>query len=561
MSLPRTIWLRLRSLVQRSAAKREIDDELRFHIEQRAAENVVAGMSQADAAREAWKRFGNFQTVREQCREARGANLIESTLQDARLSLRMLRTNPGFAAVSVFSLAVGFAVNVAVFSCLNALLFRPAPGVKHPEQLVYLHEMVGGVPYEEFEYIRDHRTAFAGLAASTACRRGVRIEYARDGGSATPRRQLDFQPVRLVSGNYFSLLGVEFRLGRGFQSEEDQTPGSHPVVILSHLFWERAFNSDPAVVGQTLMLNKLAYTVVGIAPPDCPHEPGVFTPPAAWVPFMMRSALDPGQSMLQTKDGGYQGVQFYGRLKPGATPARAEAELTVLDDQFAREFFAPDQARARWADSLEIGFSFLPWRPWQMKALAILILSVSGSVLLIACANVASLLLARTTSRQREIGVRLALGASRRRLVCQLLTESMIIACLGGGLGFLAGVWLGDRAWSQLVVNVLPSGWGESLDFGLDWRIIRYAVALTVATGVIFGLAPALEATKASISSALKQENMLMGHRLSRSRLRNFLIVAQIAVSLTLLIGTTLMLRRVQTGTARQYGFGKRAMF
>jgi predicted permease len=553
----RTIWQRLCAFRSPRTVKREIDEELRFHIEQRTAENIAVGMPAEQAAREARKRFGNFQTAREQCREARGSNLIEATLQDARLSFRMLRTNPGFAAVSVFSLAVGFAVNVAVFSCLNALLFRPAPGVKHPEQLVYLHEMVGGVPYEEFEYIRDHRTAFANLAASTACRRGVRVEYAPSGGSA-PRRQLDFQSVRFVSGNYFSLLGIEFRLGRGFRSEEDQTPGSHPVAILSHLFWERAFNSDPAVVGQTVMLNNLAYTVVGIAPADCPREPGVFVPPAAWVPFMMPSILDPGQSMLQTKDGGLQGVQFYGRLKPGATPARAEAELTVLDAQFAKEFFAPDQPRARWADSLETGFSFLPWRPWQMKALAILTLSVSGSVLLIACANVASLLLARATSRQREIGVRLALGASRRRLVRQLLTESMIIACLGGGLGLLAGVWLGDRAWSQLVMNVLPSGLGESLDFGLDWRIIRYAVALTLATGVVFGLAPALEATKASVSSALKQENMLLGHRLSRSRLRSFLIVAQIALSLTLLIGTTLMLRRVQTGTIREYGFETR---
>ena len=245
-------------------------------------------------------------------------------------------------------------------------------------------------------------------------------------------------------------------------------------------------------------------------------------------------------------------------LKLGATPAWAEAELGVLDGQYAREFFDPKERRFPWPKYLESGFTFLPWRPWQMKAIVILTLSVSGAVLLIACANVAGLLLARATARQREMSVRLALGASRGRLVRQLLTESLVIACLGGALGLLGGIWLGDAVWPRLVVNVLPTGLGDSFDFGLDWRIIRYALVLTGATGVVFGFAPALEATKSSLSSGLKQESMFLGHRLSRSRLRGFLIVTQVAVSLTFLIGTTLMLRRVQTGTVRKYGFETR---
>jgi predicted permease len=558
MKTLRKAWMILRSLLQRRSVKQDIDEELRFHIEKRVAENIAAGMSPAEAARDARRRFGQVQSIREECREARSATFGETLIQDTRFGLRMLGKNPGFTAVSVLSLAVGIAVNVAVFSCLNALVFRPPPGVRDPERLVYLHEMSGGMPYAEFEFLRDHASVFSVMAASAPCQSGVKLEYAST-ASATdtpmPRRQTEYLTVRFVSGTYFSLIGTEFKQGRGFLSEEDRSPDSHPVLILSQLFWKRHFNSDPALVGQTVTLNTRAYTVVGIAPENCPREPGVFNPPDAWVPFMMQNELDPGQSSLQPNNGSSHSVQFYGRLKPGVTEAQAETALEVLDDQFAKEFFDPKERREHWPSYLECGFTFLPTRPWEMKALILLILSISGTVLLIACANVASLLLARATARQREMGVRLALGASRLRLVRQLVTESLIIACLGGALGLLAGIWAGEMLWPRLVVNVLPPGLGKSFNFGLDWRTIGYAIVLTLATGVIFGLAPALEATKASLHSALKEESMLMGQRFSRSRLRSLLIVTQMAISLAFLISTTLMLRRVQTGVMRKYGF------
>lgn len=480
-------------------------------------------------------------------------------MSDLKFALRQLRKNPGFAVVALLSIAVGIAVNVTVFSCLNALLFREPSGVKNPERLVYLQAMAGGVPYAEFEFLRDHSSVFSALAASAPCRSAVRLEHAVVSGDGSTARQTDSPNVEFVSGNYFSLIGTDFPLGRGFLPEEDRTPGTHPVVILSHRYWERSFNSDAGLVGQTVKLNGRAFTVVGIAPENCPREPGVFVPPAVWTPFVMRDELDPGQSALLLPDNGSQhGVQFYGRLKPAATRSQAETELGVLDDQFAKVFFDPKERRQPWLQFIESGFTFLPWRPWPMKVIVILTLLVSGAVLLIACANVANLLLARATTRQREMGVRLALGASRGRLVRQLLTESFIIACLGGALGLLAGVWAAGFVWPKLVVDVLPTGLGESFNFGLDWRIIEYALVMVLMTGVVFGLAPALETTRASLGSALKQEGTFLGERMSRSRLRSFLIVAQVAVSLTFLIGTTLMLRLVQTGTVREYGFETR---
>jgi predicted permease len=536
----------------------DMEREMRSHIEMQTQANVEAGMSAGRARYAALRQFGHRESIKETCREQRGLGWLDIVVRDTCFGLRILWKNPGFATVSVLSLAAGIAVNVVVFSCLDALLFRPPPGVKEPETLVYLHEMGGGIPYAEFEFLRDRSTVLLGLAASAQCQRGVRFEYAPSRPSAdapTPQRQIDYPNIRFVSANYFSLIGSQFRLGRSFLPEEDQTHGWHPVVILSHLFWERRFNSDPKLVGKSVKLNQRAYTVVGIAPENCPHEPGVFVPPAIWVPFMMQSDLDPGQFGLRPNNGGWGGVRFYGRLKLGATIGQAETELSVLDDQFAREYFDPKERRFPWPKYLESGFTFLPWRPAPIKLIVILILMVSGSVLLVACANVTSLLLARATVRQREMSVRLALGASRARLIRQLVTESLILGCLSGSLGLVAGVWLADILWPRLVANVLPPGLGDSFNFGLDWRLIRYALLLTVATGVTFGLAPAFEATKTSLASALKQERVFLGHRLSRFHLRSLLIIAQVAVSLTFLIGTTLMLRRVQTGILREYGF------
>jgi len=552
----RILWQRLRALGHPRVVKQDIDEELSFHLQQRTAQNIAAGMAPGKAEREARKRFGNLQAIREECRATRRVALLDNLLQDLRYGARMLWKHPGFTLVAVLSLTVGIAVNVTVFSCLNAVLFRSPPALKEPARLIYLHEMAGGIPYSEFEYLREHNTVFSALSASAQCKFGVIMEFQRSEVTSRDHlspRQAYYPNLRFVSGNYFSVIGSDFTLGRGFRPEEDQTPGTHPVMILSHRFWKRRFNSDPNVLGATASINNVAYTIVGVAPENFPREPGVFATPDAWIPCMMQGQLDPGQLVLRPPDGSPRGTHFYGRLKPGATVAQAEGELDHLDRQFAQEYF-PKVRRELWMRYLQTGFAFFPWRP-EMAVFFTLIMVIVGMVLLIACANVASLLLARASARQLEMSIRLALGASRGRLVRQLLTESLLIAGVAGILGLLVGMWCSQFVWPRFTLYVLPAGWDQYFNFGFDWRIIRYALGLTLATGVVFGLVPALEASKSAVSAGLKQDNSFLGARFSGLRFRGILVAGQVAISLTFLIGTVLMLRRVQSGATRDYAF------
>ena len=307
-------WLvRLGGLFHNERRDRELAEELESHLRLHIEDNLRSGMTAETARRNALIKLGGVESTKEAFRDQRGLPGLESVVKDFYFGLRVLRKNPGFTGISVLSLAMGIAVNVAVFSCLNALLFRPPPGVKDPERLVYLHEMSGGVPCAEFEFLRDHTAVFSELAASVQCRSGVRLDYrpTRRPADGAASGETEYPTVRFVSANYFSLIGTEFKLGRGFLPEEDRKPGSHPVVILSHLFWKRLFNSTPDLIGQTVKLNNRACTVIGIAPEKCPREPGVFVPPDVWVPFMMQAELDPVQIGLQPGNGDSRGIQFY----------------------------------------------------------------------------------------------------------------------------------------------------------------------------------------------------------------------------------------------------------
>jgi predicted permease len=452
----------------------------------------------------------------------------------------MLVRSKGFTAAALISIALGVGVNTTIFSFINAALLRPLP-LPQPEQVVRLWDGQA-TSYPDYVAYRNEAGAFAGLAAYTQRAMSLRS------GEDTERVWGE-----IVSGNYFDVLGVKPVQGRAFLPEEDSVPATHPVVIISGSLWKRRFNSDPALVGRTILVNNQSFTVVGITAEDFAGA-NLLTPPDLWVPMMSEPLVQPGSVSLTSPDDGW--LSLIGRLKPGATLAQARAETSVIaarlhQERKARMSGPEEQGGRQLAVEPARGLMVSPEGRTPTLIVVALLLTVVTLVLLVACANVANMLLARAASRRKEIAVRLTLGASRWRVVRQLLTESLLLALVGGGAGLLLSLWSAELLQSLLPQS--PDGIRAPLDTSPDVRVLFYTLLLSTLTGIIFGLAPALQASKPDLVSALKDE--ALGFSWRRLSLRSALVVGQVTVSLLLLVAAGLFLRNLQNTQNANPGF------
>jgi len=473
---------------------------------------------------------------------------MAALLQDLRYGARMLLKKPGFALAAVITLALGIGANTAIFSLVNATLLRQLP-VMEPENLVYVFSGNPGAPYNNSSYpdyvdFRDQNQVFSGFA----CWGGIAASLGDD-------RQTDLVTGLIVSGNYFSVLGVRAALGRTLTHEDDQKPGSHPVAVISHGLWQRRFGGEAQIVGRQIKLNGQSFTIIGVLPEEFRSAwPGRMDD--LFAPMMM-------QALLRPPRGGYSGemnpdllrvrgnrwLTMIGRVNPGVTPEQARAALMPITQQQAQTFPGTNSTRIITIARVSDGD---PQTRGTLTQVAALLLAVVGIVLLIACANVANLLLARAAGRRKEIAVRLALGAGRLRLVRQMLTESVLLSLIGGAAGLLLAVW-----WIDLLkASPPPPGVAPiNPDFSLDWRVLGFTLALSALTGIVFGLAPALQAARADLVPALKDEVVSFDQKQRRFNLRNALVVTQVALSLVLLIGAGLFLRSLWRAQAIKTGF------
>jgi predicted permease len=472
--------------------------------------------------------------------------------QDLRYGARTLWQSPGFTVVAVLSLALGIGANTSIFSFVNAVLLKSLP-VADPSRLVYVFSGSRSAPYNVASYpdyvdFRDKNEVFSSL-----------IAYSPISVSLNDNDQPDTISGLIVSGNYFDTLGVRPVLGRAFLPEEDKTPGSNPVVVISHALWQSRFGGDRSVVGKKLLMDGQPFTVVGVAPANFNGAETGRTNDL-YVPLAM-------QALVRPPRGGYSGemnpdllsrrgprwLDMIGRLKPGVTAEQAQAAMSTLAAQLAQAY--PDTNKDVTA-AVTPASQGDPTERGTLLSVAKLLLAVVGLVLLIACANVANLLLSRATGRRKEISIRLALGASRWRLIRQLLTESVLLSIIGGALGLLLAFWVVDALRTIAPpANLFPVAY----DFSLDKSVLAFTLLLSVVTGIVFGIAPALQASNPDLVASLKDETPLMSGQGSwlarRLSLRSLLVVAQVALSLVLLIGAGLFLRSLRQAQRIDLGF------
>lgn len=503
-----SLW---RNLFHKDSAEVELTEELDTYLEMLIEIKMNEGLDPAEARRAALIEIGGIEQVKEQVREVRIGQTLETVWQDLRYGARMLLKQPGFTLIAVFTLGLGIGANTAIFSIVNAVLLRPFP-YKAPERLVIIQERfsAGGVTVSYPNFV-DWRVQSTGFEAISAVRENENFNFT---GIGEPERLQG----RLVSAEFLSVLGINPLLGRDFLAEDDR-PGAAPAVILSYGFWQRRFGSDQSIIGKQLTLNNQSFTVIGIAPAHFQYgiEADVTVPIGLQAErFKMRGA-DPG-------------IGVVARLKPNVSEQQAETELNVIAAQLEQQY--PQSNKGRRVLLTPLHESFVG----DVREPLLILLGAVGLVLLIACANVANLLLVRASARRKEMAVRVALGASRATLIRQLLTESVLLAALGAGLGILLAFW-----GTSLIAAQLPAGIPRLQESRVDAPVLVFTLVVSLLTGLLFGLAPALQASRPNLTEGLKEGDR--GSTGQRQRLRNVLVVGEVALTLTLLVGAGLLVQ------------------
>jgi putative ABC transport system permease protein len=503
---------RLRALFRRDLVLHDIDEELRAHIEMETEANRELGMTPEEARLSATKSFGNVGSIRDLAYEVRGGGLMETLWQDVRYSGRLLLKHPGFSLIAVLTLTLGIGANTAIFSIVNAVLLRPFP-YHAPEQLVMLAESVSGqrngsVSYPNFVDWRAQNSVFE---AVSAVRPNENYNFS---GAGEPERLQG----RLVSAGFLSLLGVKPLLGRDFVAEDDR-PGATPAVIISHEFWTRRFGNDQSIAGKQIALNNQSYTVVGVTPPGFQFglDSDVTIPIGLSAERFKARGADPG-------------ITVVARLKPNVSQQQAETETNVIYARLEQQYPESNTGRRAYLISLHENFV------GDVRQPLMILLGSVGLVLLIACANVANLLLVRASSRRREMSVRVALGANRWRIIRQLLTESLILAFIGAALGILLAHW-----GTSFIASQLPAGIPRLNEASVDVPVLAFTLGVSLVTGLLFGLAPALQASRLNLTEALKEGDR--GSSGGRQPLRSLLVIGEVALTLTLLVGAGLLIQ------------------
>lgn len=532
---------RLRFFRRRARFDRELQDELQFHIEARAAELAERGVSKDEALRRARAEFGSVQLAREDSREAWQFQWLEHLLMDLRVGLRMLWRSPGFSVLAILCLTLGIGANAAVFSWVEGILFRPYPAVAHQERLMALSGISRGesgitlLSWPDYLDLQRNSTLFDAFFVSkitgTTLSIGERAE--RTIGS-------------IVSANYFDAIGVHPILGRGFLPGEDVGSSAYPVTVISYQLWQGRFKGDSQIIGKTQRLNGVTHTIVGVAPQGFY---GTFVGWAMqfWVPASMEEIFESGGYKLEDRNARW--IEAYARLKPGVTAQQAQQEISAVAERLEHDYSLTNRGRSvrlwpLWETPFNNAGTLLP-------TLGIM-LAVVVCVLLIACANVGNLLLVRSFARRHEISVRAALGAGRGRLLKQLLAEGLLLSLLGACGGLLVAHWC-----RHALVLLFPARGGVSmyLPGDIDWRVLALTSAVCLLATLLLGVVPAIQTSKLDLAAALKTEmaGVVGGH--GKSWMRSSLVVVQVSLSFVLLVGTGLLIKSLDKIRSASPGF------